>query len=81
MRALKWLFFTASKKNGISSVSINFKKRALYITNFGNRTLCRPIQSVIILVIDQIGLPLHGRMITDQIGLCSVLLTLLIKQP
>ena len=27
----------------------------------GNRTSCRPIQSVIILVIKQIGLPLRGR--------------------
>ena len=48
-------------------------------------TLCRPIQSVIILVIKQIGLPLRGRpillithMITDRIGLHSVLLPLLI---
>ena len=47
--------------------------------------MCRPIQSVIILVIKQIGLPLRGRpillitrMITDQIGLHSVLLPLLI---
>ena len=51
----------------------------------GNRTSCRPIQSVIILVIKQIGLPLRGRpillitrMITDWIGLHSVLLPLLI---
>ena len=49
----------------------------------GNRTSCRPIRSVIILVIKQIGLPLRGRpillitrMITDQIGLHSVLLPL-----
>ena len=27
----------------------------------GNRTSCRPIQSVILLVIKQIGLPLRGR--------------------
>ena len=27
----------------------------------GNRTSCRPIRSVIILVIQQIGLPLRGR--------------------
>ena len=47
----------------------------------GNRTSCRPIQSVIILVIKQIELPLRGRpirlttrMITDRIGLHSVLL-------
>ena len=51
----------------------------------GNRTSCRPIQSVIILVIKQMGLPLRGRpillitrMITDRIGLHSVLLPLLI---
>ena len=51
----------------------------------GNRTSCRPIQSVIILVIKQIGLPLRGRpillitsMIIDRIGLHSVLLPLLI---
>ena len=49
----------------------------------GNRTSCRPIRSVIILEIKQIGLPLHGRpillitcMITDRIGLQSVLLPL-----
>ena len=51
----------------------------------GNRTSCRPIRSVIILVIKQIGLPLRDRpillitrMITDRIGLHSVLLPLLI---
>ena len=49
-------------------------------------TSCRPIQSVIILVIEQIGLPLRGRpillitrMITDRIGLHSVLLPLRIS--
>ena len=49
----------------------------------GNRTSCRPIRSVIILLINQIGLPLRGRpslfithMITDRIGLHSVLLPL-----
>ena len=49
----------------------------------GNRTSCHPIRSVIILVIKQIGLPLRGRpillitrMITDRIGLHSVLLPL-----
>ena len=54
------------------------------INNIGNRTSCRPIWSVIILVIKQIGLPLRGhpillitRMITDRIGLHSVLLPLL----
>ena len=53
----------------------------------GNRTSCRPIRSVIILVIKQIGLPLRGRpillitrMITDRIGLHSVLLPLLMAE-
>ena len=53
----------------------------------GNRTLCHPIRSVIILVIKQIGHPLHSRpillitrMITDRIELYSVLLPLLIWQ-
>ena len=52
--------------------------------NNGNRTEWSPIQSVIILVIEQIGLLLRGRpiclitsMITDRIGLLSVLLPLL----
>ena len=51
----------------------------------GNRTSCHPIQSVMILMIKRIGLPLHGHpillithMITDRIGLHSVLLPLLI---
>ena len=51
----------------------------------GNRTPCRPIRSVIILVIKQIRLPLRGRpislitrMITERIGLHTVLLPLLI---
>ena len=46
--------------------------------------MCRPIRFVIILVIKQIGLPLRGRpillinrMITNRIGLHSVLLSLL----
>ena len=52
----------------------------------GNRNEWSPIRSVIILVIKQIGLPLRGRpillisrMITDQIGLHSVLLPLQIN--
>ena len=52
----------------------------------GNRTEWSPIRSVIILGIKQIGPPLHGRpillttrMITDRIGLLSVLLPLRIK--
>ena len=47
----------------------------------GNRTSCRPIRSIIILVIEQIRLPLRGhpillitRTITDRIDLHSVLL-------
>ena len=59
---LKWLFITASKK------TLEF-------------LLCHPNRSVIILVIKQIGLPrilLITRMITDQIGLHSVLLPSLI---
>ena len=50
-----------------------------------NKTSCRPIRSVIILVIKQIGLRLRGRpillitrIITDRIWLDSVLLPLLI---
>ena len=38
----------------------------------GGRILCRPVQSVVTLVIKQIRL--HTRMVTDQIGLHSVLL-------
>ena len=55
------------------------------INIIGNRTSCRRIRSVIILVIKQIGLPLRGlpillitRMITDRIGLHSALLPLII---
>ena len=58
-----------------------FKKRALYITNFvklwliGNRTSCRPIRSVVILVFKIL---LITRIIRDRIGLHSVLLPLVI---
>ena len=52
---------------------------------FGNRSSRRPIRSVIILVITQIGLPLRGRPIllitrmnTDRIELPSVLLITII---
>ena len=55
------------------------------INIIGNRTVCRPIWFVIILVIKQVELPLRScpillitRMITDRIGLHSVLLPLLI---
>ena len=51
--------------------------------NIGHETSCRPIWSVIIPVIKQIGLPLHGppillitRMITNRIELHSVQLPL-----
>ena len=51
----------------------------------GNRTSCRPIRSIIILVIEQIRLPLRGhpillitRTITDRIDLHLVVLTLCI---
>ena len=66
-------FFTASKKTSRHLI--------------GNRTSCRPTRSVIILVMKQSGLPLRGRpilfttrMITDRIGLHSVLLPLLIER-
>ena len=67
-RALKWLFFTASKKNlGISCVLIkkepNISQILLKLWLIGNRTEWSPIRSVIILVIKQIGLPLCGRSI------------------
>ena len=87
-RALTWLFFTAGKKKGlgISCVLIyiksliyhKFSSVKLWLT--GNKTLCRPVRSVIVLVIKQIRLPilLITRMITDRIGLPSVLLPLLI---
>ena len=58
-----------------------FKKRALYITNFvklcliGNRTSCRPIRSVVILVFKTL---LITRIVRDRIGLHSDLLPLLI---
>ena len=66
-------FFTASRKTSRHLI--------------GSRTSCRPIRSVIILVMKQSGLPLRGRpilfttrMITDRIGLHSVLLPLLIER-
>ena len=72
--ALEWhFFFTASKKTSRHLI--------------GSRTSCRPTRSVIILVMKQSGLPLRGRpilfttrMITDRIGLHSVLLPLLIER-
>ena len=58
-RALKWLFFTAGKKEGLRISCALIEKKRAYISQIfrlklclnGNRTLCRPIQSVIILVI------------------------------
>ena len=68
-----FFFFTASKKTSRHLI--------------GSRTSCRPIRSVIILVIKQSRIPLRGRpilfttrMITDRIGLHSVLLPLLIER-
>ena len=56
----------------------------LYFWLTGNSTSCRPVRSVIILVIKQIGLPLRGQpillitsIITDRIGLPSVLITII----
>ena len=70
---MAFFFFTASKKTSWHLI--------------GSRTSCRPIRSVIILVMKQSGLPLRGRpilfttrMITDRIGLHSVLLPLLIER-
>ena len=77
-RPLKWLFFSLLAKKIRNFLCFNLKK--------SNRTSCRPIRSVIILVIKQIGLPLRGRlillipsMITERIGLHSVLSQLLIE--
>ena len=72
-------FFVKKKKKKIwNFLCFNLKK--------SNRTSCRPIRSVVILVIKQIGLPLRGRpillitsMITERIGLHSVLSQLLIE--
>ena len=64
-----------------------FSRKLWWLWLIGNRTSCRPIRSVTILVIKQSGLLLRGRlillitpMITDQIGLHSVLLPLLRKK-
>ena len=86
---MAFFFVTASKK--ISEFLVFWLKKEPHISQIllklwliGNRTSRRPIRSVIILVIKQIGLPLRGRpillitgMITDRIGLHSVLLPLL----
>ena len=84
-------FFTASKK--LSEFLVfwfkkdpNISQILLKLWLIDNRTSCRPIRFVIILVIKQIGLPqrvrpilLITRIITDRIGLHSVLLPLLIN--
>ena len=87
--ALKGRFFTASKKDSRNFLCFNLKKpiqKFCYSYNLliSNRTSCHPIRSLIILVpIKQKGLLLLGCpillitcMITDQIGLHSVLLPL-----
>ena len=84
-------FFSLLEKQILEFLVFLFKKEPsitqilLKLLLIGNRTSCRPIRSVIILVIKQIGLPLRGRpillitrMITDRIGLHSVLLPLLL---
>ena len=78
-------FFSLLEKKSWNFLCFDLK-RALYITKVMiNRTSCHPISSVIILVIKQIRLPLCGHlttlitcMITDWIGLYSVLFPLLI---
>ena len=77
-----WNFLNFDLKKEPYIPQILFKLRLI-----GKRTSCRPILSVIILVIKQIGLPLSGRLIllitrtiTNQIRLHSVLLPLLILQ-
>ena len=89
---LNGIFSLLAKKGSWDFWCFDFKKEP-YISQIllklwliGNRTSCCPIRSVIIrLVIKQIGLPLRGRlilltsrMITDRIGLNSMLLSLLI---
>jgi len=79
---LKVLFFWQIKLLSVPSpvcFLLFLSRILLWMWLIGNRTSCRPIRSVIILVIKQIGLPLRGRqilliirMITDWIGLPSV---------
>ena len=82
----KLLFFTASKKK-LEFLLLWFKKRAslsqilLKLWLIGNKISSRTIRSVIIVVITQIGLPRIlsiTRMITNRIGLHTVLLPSLI---
>ena len=77
-------FFKAITKNLRSFWCFNIKKPKvsqilLQIRIIDNRTLCRPIQCVIILMIKQIGLPLRDClilfitcMITGRIGLLLI---------
>ena len=70
-----------SRGNDVTTVlAVNFVV-VVVVWLIGNRTSCRPIRSIIILVIKQIGLPLRGhpillitRTIIDRIDLHSVLL-------
>ena len=84
----KMTFFSLPAKN-LEFLVCWLKKRAFFsqillkLWLIGNETSCRPIRSVIIPVIKQIGLPLRGRqillitrMITNRIGLHSVQLPL-----
>ena len=83
-----FFFFSLLAKKKILEFLVFWFQKDSYILQsllrlwlIGNRTSCRPIQSVIILVIKQIGLPrilLIIRMITDRTGLQSVLLPLLL---
>ena len=85
-----FFFIASQKKIGISCVSILKKEPyisqvLLKLSFIVNRTSCRPIWSVIMLMIKQSGLPQLGPpillstgMITDRIGLHSVVLPLLI---
>ena len=70
-----------SRGNDVTTVlAVNFVV-VVVVWLIGNRTSCRPIRSIIILVIKQIGLSLRGhpillitRTIIDRIDLHSVLL-------
>ena len=88
IKHLNGFFFTASKKKSWNFLCFDLQKSLfsqllLKLWLIGNRTPCHPIQSVIIVVIKQIILPLRSRLIslithliTDRIGLHSVLLLL-----
>ena len=95
MSIIEFILSGSSAKSQLFSVMFlfinNFNRWFIWFSNFvivlidfeliGNRTSCRPLLTVIILVIKQIGFPrilLITRMITDRIGLHSALLPLLI---